>query len=161
MRREIDALWTINAREAIAIVEHTAMPLTIVSYEADMAAEFLPVARAHALKTLMLLPPTRASGEHAPLSAQPQRTDNSAPIDDLGHIRKMIEQSTNVRFAEEPRVDLRFNATIEVRGKTIDVETANVSTSGVLLCGIAAEPQGTPTRVTVALPTGTIEVEAQ
>lgn len=141
LRREIDVIWSASFDDALSLLRVYAVDACIVAPEFERLSGYEPFRAAIAGVPCLV---RSAADEPAPRLAWPG--------DEVEPVLAFLARHTGLVFARYPRAPVRLPVCVEMHGEQHELETLNLSVSGVAIRGFPRVSAGTRAELCLELP---------
>lgn len=160
MRADLELLWMSALEDALALLQAEHIHLVLIGPElaAESARRLLLAARGKQVACVMLVDAKRS----APIA--PSTAAHAAAVIPIGQVESVLALvgfHTGLPFSRDPRATIEAPVRVMVDHDTYELETANLSVSGVAIDGLPMIASGTPVRLELDLPFGPVFARAR
>lgn len=145
-RGDVLMRWAMTADEAVAVVDHGAPRLAIVS--SRHAPRVVPKTRGAAIPTVLLL----ANGDTSSCAPWVELGAFVLPENDHPGVLSLVSHLTGLAFAESARVPYREIVRVETAGEEHSLESADLSLTGISVFDLPHARSGSAATVKIDTP---------
>lgn len=160
MRADLEILWMSHLEDALALVREGPVHVVLIGpeVEAQGARKLLLASSAKQIACLLLVDPK----QRAPIV--PSIAAHAAAVIPTGQIESVLALvgfHTGLPFSKDARATIEAPVRATIGRETHELETANLSVSGVAIYGLPKLPSGTPAKLEISLSIGTVSARAR